>query len=263
MSKLEPLMSDDLLPAPRGPRGPGPIARLRARVNAAASRHWADRRSRAMLGTSAAMLLVAGAIWTYLALRPVPKPDYAQDGIDMLFSYTLLTDEFNRLPIEERIELIGQLTGRLGSMQGSDSVLLAAFAAQISGPMRDQLVENATRVVVDLTDKHASAYDPSAPLGERRRYILQSVVELQKSMEAMGGQNRDVSDDERLTEAREQAERDREAMQSDAFGAEQAGRMFTFLNNTIGANTSASQKAQMSVYLRDMGRVLRGQSLTP
>src|SRR5690606_7635905 len=122
----------------------------------------------------------------WLVFRPVPRPDYETGKLDTVFAYTLLTDEFNKLPVEERIRLIGELVRRVRSMDSSDSVLMAAFAARISGAARDQLVENASLVMVDLTDRAASQYNQNASPAERKTFIEQQAIELQIAMEAMG-----------------------------------------------------------------------------
>src|SRR6185295_11868575 len=48
---------------------------------------------------------VVGGVWVvalsvaaYFLFRPMPKPDYDKDKINTVFKYTLLTDEFNKLP---------------------------------------------------------------------------------------------------------------------------------------------------------------------
>src|SRR4051794_15140691 len=68
--------------------------------------------------------LLAAAVGGFFLLRPVPRPDYRRDSLKRVFSYTLLTDEFNRLSVEKRLELIGQLVTRLKSMSAGESVVL-------------------------------------------------------------------------------------------------------------------------------------------
>lgn len=249
--------------APRA-RGPGVLARRRAaldaRARAWARGAWAHPASRAMVVASALMLTASGALAAWLTLRPVPKPDYEAGRLDTLFNYTLLTDEFNGLPIEERVELIGQLVSRVRGMDGSESVLMAAFAAQIAGPARDQLVENASKVMVDLTDRAAEGYDRSASRADRVAYVEQAAVDLVIAMRTMGGEEVTESREEILADAREQARRDAEIAR-DALTPEAAGQMTTFLARTMGMNSSAQQKLRMGVFGRDMARTLRGEDI--
>lgn len=222
---------------------------------------WAHPAARAMLVASAVMVTTSGAIAAWLTLRPVPKPDYDAARLDTLFNYTLLTDEFNRLPVEERVKLIGQLVARVKGMDGSDSVLMAAFAAQIAGPARDQLVENASRVMVDLTDRAAATYDPGAPRAERTAYIESAVVDMLRSMNTMAAENPDATDAELLDDARRQAQRDAEAFRSGDVTANDVGDLMGFLNSTMGRHSSAQQKLRMTRFGRDMARTLRGEDI--
>ena len=222
---------------------------------------WAHPASRWMLGASALMLTATGALGAWVALRPVPKPDYDAGRLDTLFNYTLLTDEFNRLPLDERIALIGQLVGRIKGMDGADSALMAAFAASIAGSARDQLVANASLVMVDLTDRAAAGYDPSAPKAQRVAYVEGAVVEMMRAMRTMGGEDADATDEEILTEAREQAQRDAETFRSGEVGADSLGRFTRVLGTTMGQHSSAQQKLRMGRFGRDMARTLRGEDL--
>lgn len=217
---------------------------------------WSRRRPRTAgaIGVAAA-LMVASGLW--LALRPVPKPDYSKDRIDAIFRYTLLTDEFNRLPIEERVELVGMLVGRVKSMGAGDSTLLAAFAAGIAGAAREQLEENASRLAIDLWDKYASEYE-KLPADQREGFLDMAFVEFSKTMEALGGEVRDVSDAERLAEARREAAQGAERGMPGRF----VGRMFGIMNSNIGGHASPLERARGAQMMRDMTRRLRGQPIS-
>src|SRR4051812_22738929 len=73
---------------PPTPRKPSRLAPL-----------WANTRLRYSL---LAVLLISGALTAYFLLRPVPQPNYAEDPMDEVLNYTLLTDEFNHLPVDQR-----------------------------------------------------------------------------------------------------------------------------------------------------------------
>src|SRR2546423_1864572 len=117
------------------------ISRWRERINGTPERRAALAKWLKIGGPIAAVIVGVGA---YFAFRPVPQPDYRKDNLRKVFNYTLLTDEFNRLPIEKRLELIGQLVQRMKGMSAGDSTLLAAFAAGIAGKARAQIEENAS-----------------------------------------------------------------------------------------------------------------------
>jgi hypothetical protein len=230
---------------------------LDARLRAFAVSLWTNPRRR-LIAVPVALLAVAGAgVGTWLAVRHRPPPDYRTARIDLIFDYTLLTDDFNSLPIEQRQRLIGELIQRIGDMDGSESGLLAAFAAGIYGQAREQLEENVSRLMVDTADVHAAGYT-SVPPEERAEYLDQAVLNLMKMAEAVTGQTSDQSDEERLAEAREQAREDAEMMQSGQMSAQAVGTMFLVLDRGIGSHASAHQKARISLMLRDMTDHLRG-----
>lgn len=259
-----------------GPIGPAPAAkppvaaRLRAKLNAPAARlrAWAgatpERRRRVVVwsrwGGGAA--LVAAGIAAYFILRPVPKPDYETAAIDEIFNYTLLTDEFNRLPIDERVRLVGQIVQRVKHMGSSDSALMAAFAAGIMGQAREQLQKNASKMAVDLWDKYALDY-AKVPEGDRGGYIEKSIVEFTKMMEGVAGESRNLSDEDRLAEMKRQAQRDADAMQrpGSSPSGRQMGRMFNFMNEGVGGQATPAQRVRGAQLMRDMVRHLRGEDL--
>ncbi len=228
-------------------------------------RHWKtvhrDPRARLAFGSCAAMLLLAGGIVTVAGMLPPARPDYGADRIDTLFRYTLLTDEFNRLSVRERAEMIGQLVERVGSMGSSDSVLLAAFASTITGEARDQLMENASRLVLDMIDEQAVNYDPNASKADREKQLDASIAEMHRLFATMGGDNRELTDEERVAEANRQAQRDLNAVQNGELSARDAGRFFGTMNSVIGTRASPQQTARGGRMMRDLTRRMRGQDI--
>lgn len=233
------------------------LNRLDGRIRGFGASLWTNPKRR-MIAIPVAVLTLAGAgIGTWLAVRFQPPPDYKTARIDLIFDYTLLTDDFNRLPVEQRQKLIGELIQRVSDMQGSESGMLAAFAAGIYGDAREQLEENVSRLLVDTADVHAAGYT-SVPPEQRGEYLDQAVLSLMKMAEAVSGQTSDQSDEERLADARAQAQRDAEMMQSGQMSAAAAGTMFLVLDRGIGSHASAHQRARISVMMRDMTDHLRG-----
>jgi hypothetical protein len=247
---------------------------LRGGLNAWAKRRgeaWRARmsdpqrgpRTRRALVAAFVVAVVGAGVGVYFAVRPVPQPDYMNDSMSEVFNYTLLTDEFNKLPVEKRLELIASLIKRLQGMSRQDSVLLAAFGAGIAGQAREQVKENVSRLGVDMLDKYAKDYR-NVPEGERERYLEQSFLDMAKTMEALGGRPRDISDEERLAEVRRQAQRDRERLrEAGATGrgpdGEDLGGFFNFMNNEVGSRATPQQRVRGQQMLRDMGRMFRNQ----
>jgi hypothetical protein len=213
------------------------------------------RKHTALIGIPLLLPLGLGAFFIF---KPMSKPDYQRDGLRRVMTYTLLTDQFNRLPIEERVKLISQLVARFKGMSSSDSVLLAAFAAGIQGEARKQMEENASKMMVDLWDKYASQY---AGVGkeDRTAFLDRTIVDLQKLMEGMGGETRDMTDEQRLAEAKEQAKRDEKRMAgSGALPTRAMGRMMEVMNGNIGSHASPAQRARGLAMMGDMMNHLRG-----
>lgn len=219
-----------------------------------------SRRRRLMRGLTfgGPVVLVALGVGAYLVLRPVPQPDYLKDDIGEVFNYTLLTDEFNRLPVEKRMELIGQLVSRMKSMSAGDSVLMAAFASGIAGAARKQIEENASKLMIDLWDKYAKDYANVKP-EDQGAFLDNTFLEFVKTMEGVAGQPRETTDSERLTEVREQAQRERERAGEGRTPPNQAlGRMFTIMRDNVGGHASPAQRTRGQLMLRDMMRHFRG-----
>lgn len=206
----------------------------------------------------AAGVVVVGGVGAYLALRPTPIPDFEDDPIDEVFNYALLTNEFNRLPIEERLELIRTMTDRLKDLGGSDSTLLAAFAAGIVGSAREQLEENAAGIAVDIWDSQAKGYAAVAP-EDRAEHIEQAAIDLVRLTDGLNGYPSDISDEEIVDRLFEQAAEDveqfREVGQRNSAAL---GRMFTFMDEELGGRMSPVQRARVALFVRDMSRHFRG-----
>lgn len=224
------------------------------------NRYNNSKRFRICTWIVAGTLLVGGGIGAYFVFRPTPVPDYATAPMGKVLDFTFLTDEFNKLSVEQRVKLIGDLVKRVKGMGGQDSVLMAAFAAGISGKAREQLEENASRLMLDMMDSFAAGYKGVSP-EEKGEFIDQKVVEMVRLMSQVAGEESDQTDEEILADARRQAERDEKFMKSGNMTGNMAGRMFTTLNNGVGSHSTPHQKARVGNFLRDMTRQLRGQDL--
>jgi hypothetical protein len=256
--------------------GPTPIVAPRVPLRERFNRVW-DRRVTAWrvwmhatpqraarvrrAGTVAAALAVVGAgVGAYLVLRPTPVPDYIHDPFDDVLDFTLLTDGFNDLPIEERLRLLRELVSRFNSMDGSDSELVAAFAAGISGKARKQLEKNASKLILDVLDREALVYE-KVPPEERGEAAEKAFVALFKTMDALDGRETTKSDEEIVAQGRDEAERGKEWIRKqdrEKLGRD-TGRMLLSVNDTIAKQSSAQQRGRMGLMMRDMTRQLRGE----
>lgn len=227
------------------------VARIRTRLVGTPERKARTKKIATIAGPIAAIGLGLGL---YFWLRPMPQPDYRKDDVRRVLTYTLLTEEFNKLPVEKRIELIGQLVQRFNSMSSGDSVLMAAFAGSITGKARAQLQENAARLAIDLWDKYAVDYS-KVPPEKQGEFLDQALLEMTKLMEATGGRPRDVSDEQRLAEIRSQSQRDTQRAGQNPSPRMQA-RMLSFVRDNFASQASPLQQARGQLMMRDMTRHL-------
>ena len=219
-------------------------------------RKQTQRWGKVMAGVGAVGLVVGA----YFALRPVPQPDYLDGPMDDVFNYTLLTDEFNNLPIDERMKLIGMLVQRLKSMSSGDSVMMAGFAAGIAGAARKQIEENASRLAIDMWDKYAKDYN-GIPNDEKSNYLDKTFLDFVKAMEAVAGEPSDKSDEDRLADVRKQAQRDRDRMGQTgrAPRGQDLSRVMRFMDSNVGGNATPEQRSRGALMMRDMVRHFRNQ----
>jgi hypothetical protein len=226
--------------------------------NALAGTPQRRERTRKRLLIGGPPLLAFLALGGWLIFRPTPQPDYETARIDKLFNYTLLTDEFNNLSIEKRMELIGQLVQRLQNMSAGDSAMLGAFAAGIAGAARQQIEENVSKLAIDLWDKHAREYNTVAP--EQRSAFLDSVfIDFVRTMETVSGQTSRQTDEEMIADVRRQSQRDMQRMR-EGRGVpppEALGRTFSYLRYNVGSHASPAQKTRGQLLIRDMVRHFR------
>ena len=254
---LDPLISEtiDAPSTPRKRRTPigAPVRTLAAKIRS-------NKRLRlASIGVAAALLIAAG-LGLYFWLRPVPKPDFETAQIDTVFNYALLTNEFNALPVDERINLVGQLMGRIRDMDKGDSVLLASFAAGIAGTAREQLMENASRLMMDVADKYAKEYT-SVPADEREAFLDNRIAEMLKLEYTLTGRMTEKTDEELISDARRNAQRDQKMLRENRMSSRQAGRTFQFLSNDVAGFSTPHQKARVTNFMRDAVRYLRDEDI--
>ncbi|MBX9738102.1 MAG: hypothetical protein K2X32_14365 [Phycisphaerales bacterium] len=236
------------------------FGRLREQL-AALSERFDSRRARAAAGCALVALAIGGGVWYYVATRPVVVPKVLVDDLEDSLNFMLLSDEFNRLPLKQRRDLLKDLVARMKGMDSGDSALMASFAAGIMGPARAQLQKNAEKLMVDQWDEFARDYT-SVPKAKRGEFLDKSLVEMTKMMEDIGGFTLPVKEEDRAAMAKKDAKRNQER---------NGGRVTKLDDNmAMGAAgavvrgselASPKQKARMSLLMRDMTRHLRGEDV--
>ncbi|HZW09668.1 MAG TPA: hypothetical protein VFF69_07175 [Phycisphaerales bacterium] len=259
-SSMPPLLDDEAAVAGVArPRRPGARVRLNdlwSRVVAGAGALWTRRLVKRVFMAVSSVGAVALGLSVYLLVRPVPKPDYENADISRVFDYTLLTDEFNALPVEERVALIGQLYERIRGMDSSESVLMAQFFAGVAGQAREQIEKNATKLFMDAADMVAQDY-AAVPEEEKGAYLEQSLVRLIRLGQAFDPELAERTDEEIVAQAREDAQRDHEALRDGELSADQGSRMLVFMGMRMDKNASMHQRQRVNLFMRDMVRHLR------
>lgn len=228
-----------------------------------ASRLWGRRWLRRGIVSALVLMVSAGGAFAYVQMRPRVAPDVFADDLADVLDYTLLTDAFNKMPVEERLALIKKLIERLKSMDSNDSALVAGFAAGIGGKAREQLQKNAEKLMVDIWDKFARQYASVKP-EDRDAFLDQSFVEMTKMFEDVSGFSVPIKDEQRVDEARKQAKRDEARMKGASqrpVNAERAAGFMGFLNDRGQKLSSPEQRGRMAGFSRDMTRRLRGQDI--
>lgn len=238
-----------------------PPARRSWRVNLTPRQRTLGKRMGAL---AALTVLLIGGIWAILALAPRPEPDYLTSDMEDVLGYTLLSDDFNSLPIGRRMELLRDLVQRLKTLSGDDSAAMAAFAATIRKEMRRQMERNIKQLAADTIDIYASDY-AHVPPEEQQRFLDGAVIGFTEMMEDIAGEASPLprNEDERLAAIKDQAKRDEGRMResSDRPTARRVAQFFEFIHNDQENISDPVQRGRNVRFMRDMTRHLRGQDL--
>ena len=81
-------------------------------------------------------------------------------------------------------------------------------------------------------------------------FLMNSFVELHKRMDKLGGAEREMTDQQRLQEGFDQAQRDLETLDNADISGEQAGELFRFVNSTMGGSASPHEKVRAAIFMR-------------
>ncbi len=265
-----------------GPLIVGPDGRLRMNIRARrrvserlalgleGARRWlGDRWRRRWVRTTAAVMAVlmvgVGSAWAWMAFRPRTAPDILHDDLGNVLDFTFVNDGFNDLPLDERLNILEQLFRRLRGMSQSDSAYMAAFAAGLTGRLRQQVEENMRRLMVDMWVDQATRYR-EVSAADRGRYLDEAFIRMMRMGERVSGFELRGTDQELLERARRDARRDEQRLREmDASGRmpgmdRMGDRIFTEVQRG-SAHAGPAERANMARFMRDMTRNLRGQDI--
>lgn len=228
------------------------------------ARDLTERKAVRRIAALAAVLLLAiGGWFTYLALRPIAVPDTEQDDIEDILDFTMLSDQFNRLPLKERLDLLKGVVSRLKGMGDGDSGLMAAFAAGLTSEALDQLRKNGERLMVDLWDSFSEQYE-HVPAADRESFLDGAFLDMIRMAEDIGGFNLKQDESKQLSDAKNQSKRDMERARQGAGTPMQrnlVNRLVTDMQSRFVPITSVKQRDRMTRFSRDFVRHMRNQDL--
>lgn len=247
-------------------------ARRDAKSTPAASRRSGflrgPRAARAGRFIGAALALsgvLAGAAIAWSSLRPINPPDAFEDPFDNVLGFALLDEDFNKLPLEERLELIKQIAERFGSLSSSDSAVMAAFAAGIKDEARRQLEENTRTLMVDMMDKFATDYakrlndDPEAAIEDS---MLEMIGLMQDLRMAVGDEpSRTPAETLERIKSQSRAEADRNREASTSLDGEGVAEAFDWVQSDVNQFSSPGERARVTRFMRDTTRYLQGRDV--
>lgn len=249
------------------PRAPSLRDRLRVDVRdipaACSAAVERNKKLAIALGVSFGLLGAgSGGALAWAAFRPINPPDAQNDPLTNVLGFALLDGDFRKLPVRERLDLVLELAQRLQSMSAGDSVLVAAFAAGIAGEARAQLEENMRTLAIDLMADYAKNYS-HVDDAQREAFLDETVLEWSKMLEQLTGQESDATDEERLADMRDQAERDAAAgRRSDGpLTEDNVATFFESMQADVNGDANPTQRAQTARFVRDVTRHLRGRDI--
>lgn len=173
-------------------------------------RSWFRDRHRMMQGAIALLTLLALVLTAVLLMGGARKPPSIFDSpVDDVLSF-LAVEEFSKLSLAERMEFIGELFERFGSMNQSDSAVAAAFLAGLAGPAREQLRDNVRvlgrDILVEAADEYFALDDDKA----RSAYLDAWLTKWARLAANVTGEGKNETDAELLAQMHRQAQRDNE-----------------------------------------------------
>ena len=151
---------------------------------------------------------------------------------------------------------------RLGAAQRDAGGPLDAVG--IAGAARKQLEENASRLAIDVWDRHARQYG-QVPLEDREAFLQKAYADFVRMGETLSGNVSTKTDEELVAQGKRQAQRDIEWAKKNPQrmpDGEALGTVFAVMNNNVGAHATAEQKARGQQMMRDMMRLFRNQDIS-
>ena len=226
-------------------------------------RQWLEERRRgfvAAVAILAAFSIAAGA-WAWWSSRWKPPPSIFDTPVDDVLGY-LAIDDFNRLPLEERVRFMIEFANRFRGLEQSESAVMAAFMAGLTGKAKEQLRQNARTLAKDILAEGAAAY-VNLPEKERDAFIDEWLVRWSKVGEEIAmGEPRQRSDEDRIEEFRREARRgqERQAERSIDISLTEVGaaRFLDLWQSDVEKAATPREQGQITRFMVDVRKRLTG-----
>jgi hypothetical protein len=210
-------------------------------------------------GVLLALLLLGGVAWW--SSRWQPPPSIFDSPVDDVLGY-LAIDDFNRLPLAERVRFMVDFANRFRGLDQSESAVMAAFMAGLTGKAREQLTQNARLLAKDILAEGAATY-VNLPPRERAKFIDEWLVRWSKVGEEIAeGEVRPRSDQDRLDEFRREAERGqrRQGRRGADLSLTEVGaaRFLNFWESDVEKAATPREQAQITRFMTDVRKRLTG-----
>ncbi|MSR44573.1 MAG: hypothetical protein EXS15_04340 [Phycisphaerales bacterium] len=200
------------------------------------------------------LLIVSGTAWWWMAVRWRPPPSIFDTPVDDVLGY-LAMDDFNELPLEERMKFLLDLSNRFRGMESSESAAMAGFFAGVTGPARKQMTQNVRVLVRDILMQGATGYFELPP-SDQGKYIDEWIVNWEKMGEKLAtGKERERTDEERIRGVRRQSERNEERLQDRTIAPLSPDGALGFMSlwqKEVEVTASPKQQGQIARFLDDV-----------
>lgn len=219
---------------------------------------WFEEHRQAVLaggGTVLAVIALIGGGWWWLEARWRPPPSIFDAPVNDVLGY-LAMDDFNELPLEERVRYLQEFASRFQGMQQEESAAAAAFIASVTGPTRDQLRQNARTLAKDVLLEGAQGYF-ATPDADRSAYLDDWLADWQRRAEkAVRGDARDLDNQERAAMIREDAQediqRERDPDDLPPLDTRATARFLGFWQSDIESASTPREQGQIIRFMEDL-----------
>ncbi len=226
-----------------------------------------DRRAWRSLAIAALVaLLLALPLYWWFAVRWKPPPSIFDAPVDDVLGYLAL-DDFNKLPLDERLKFMMDFAGRFRGMEAGDSAAMAGFMAGVTGPAREQMTKNARQLAKDVLADGSKRY-LALPAAERAKFLDQWLVEWERRMRLVTrGNEGKESDADRLKKIKDDVKRSedrRTKRMADGrdgmpdLEGEGAVAFMDFWQQEVESTASPAEQGQIGRFLEDMRKHLSG-----